>query len=48
MVTAEERALGSTIFKEVSREELTEATSDGKHFKRKIRGGYLLLSKVIE
>lgn len=47
MVTAEERALGSTVFKEVSRE-LTEATSDAKHFKRRLRRGYLLLSKVKE
>lgn len=36
---AEERALGSTVFKEASREELAETTSDGEHFKRRVRGG---------
>lgn len=45
MVTAEERALGSTVFKEASREKVAETTSDGKHFKRRVRGGYPLLSK---
>lgn len=39
MVTAEERDLGSTVFKEASREELAETTSDGEHFKRRVRGG---------
>lgn len=43
MVTAEERALGSTVLKEASREELAETTSDGEHFKSQRR--YLLLSK---